>query len=98
MSDNFSDEKKVSPFNTHEPGWVNIELEPHHPEVTVVDQVHGLRDLDLEARAPPKKRLRRCGAKTKVVVGLALVAMLLTGIFVPYVLAINKNRKSKGIQ
>lgn len=97
MSHSKNDEKRSPAFNTDEPGWIDIELEPHRAKATVNDQVHGWTDIDIEARAPPKKRLLRYGTKTKTVVGLALVAMLLTGIFVPMVIAI-RNRGSKGIQ
>lgn len=98
MSDNSINEKKVSAFNTHESGWVNIDLEPRRAEATVIDhQVPAWTGFDLEANALPKKRFWSSGKKSKMVVGTAVAAMVLTGIVVPMVIAI-RNEQSKGIQ
>ena len=97
MSDNSIDQRKVSAFNTHEPGWVNIDLEPRRTEATVIDQVPTWTGSDLEANAPPKKRFWSSGKKSKMFVGTAVAAMVLAGIFVPMVIAI-RNEQSKRIQ
>lgn len=104
MSDKTDDAKKVSAFDTHEPEWVNIALEqrkvdpePHCAKATVVDQIPRRTDLDLEARAPPKKRFWRYGRKAKIFVGVAVVAMLSIAIFVLIAVAVG-NEESKGRQ
>lgn len=104
MPDNNIHEDQVSAFDTHEPGWVNIDLEPRnvdpkprHAKASVVDQVPVWTSFDLEANAPPKKRFWRNGKKTKIVVGIAIAAMALAGIFVPIGIAI-KNHEGEGIQ
>lgn len=94
----------VSTFNTHEPGWVNIDLESrnvepelHRAEATVVDSRPGWTKLDLETQPPPKKRWYSYGLKTKIVVGTALIAMVVIGIAVPMVVTIKSDGR-KGIQ
>lgn len=104
MSGNINnDEKRVSAIDTHEPEWIDIDLgarnidpAPHRAKATVIDQVPGWTNFDLEAGAPPKKRLR-WGSKTKILLGVAVPAMLLVGIFLPMAVAI-RNHKSKGIE
>ena len=103
MPDTSIHEKQVSAFDTHEPDWVNIDLEPRnvdpkprHTKATVIDQVPVWTSIDLEANAPPKKHFWRNSKKTKIVVGIAVAAMVLAGIFVPMGIAI-KNHEDEGI-
>lgn len=91
-------------LNTHEPDWVNIDLEPrnvdpetHRANATVIDQGPGWTSYDLEAQFRPKNRWWHYGKKTKIVVGIAIVAMVVVGIAVPMVVMINE-RHSEGIQ
>lgn len=100
---NNDDKKEVSAFNTHEPGWHeidleprNLHLEPYHAEATVIDQCPGWTNYHLEAQTPPKKRWWRYDV-SKIFVGIAIVAMVVTGIAVPMAVTIYK-RESKGIQ
>ena len=92
MSDSKNNEREVTAFKLNEPGWVNIDLgpravEPHGAKATVLPGWADL-DLDLEARAPPKKPFWRFGKKSKILVGIAISAMLSAGIFVPMVVVI----------
>ncbi|CAF9909863.1 hypothetical protein IMSHALPRED_008491 [Imshaugia aleurites] len=98
MSDhnNNTTEREAPELKTNEPVWVNIDLEPrnvdpnpHSAKATVVDQVPRWSDSDLEARSPSKSRSRRFG--------IALAAMVLTGILAPMVVAI-RNEEAKGEQ
>ncbi|KAF6221025.1 hypothetical protein HO133_002706 [Letharia lupina] len=97
MFDNNNKGKDASAFSTHEPGWVNIDLEPHCAEATVIGQGPGWKNFDLEARTPSKKRLWRGGRTSKIVVGVAVVAMFLTAILVPTVVGVMKG-EGKGKQ
>lgn len=101
-NNNNNNEKQESAFNTPEPGWTDVDLgaskvdpAPHGVKATVIDQGPCWTNFDLEAGSPPKKRLR-CGRKTKILLGIAIPAMILVGIFVPMVVAI-ENEKTKGI-
>ena len=100
---NNNDEKQGSAINTHEPGWTDVDLgaskidpAPHLARAIVIDQGPGWTNFDLEAGTPLKKRLR-CGRKTKILLGIAIPAMILVGIFVPMAVAI-ENEKTKGIE
>lgn len=106
MSDhnNNTTEREAPELKTNEPVWVNIDLEPrnvdpnpHSAKATVVDQVPRWSDSDLEARSPSKSRSRRFGKMSKIFVGIALAAMVLTGILAPMVVAI-RNEEAKGEQ
>lgn len=104
MSDN-NKNTEVSKINTNEAGWVNIDLEPrnvdpepHRAEATVIDPCPGWINFDTEAQTPPKKRGSRYGFKSKIVVGIALVTMVVVGVTVPMVVSINNARSSQGIQ
>lgn len=104
---NNNDDKQPSAFNTHEPGWTDVDLggnkidpAPHGDNVTMIAQGPNWMSFDLEAGtppAPPKRRRLRCGSKTKIILGVAIPAMILIGIFVPMVVAIN-NKETKGIE
>ena len=100
---NNDDKKEVSAFNTHEPGWHEIDLEtrdlhpePYHAKATVIDQCPGWTNHHLEAQTAPKKRWWRYDV-SRIFVGIAIVAMVVTGIAVPMVVMIHR-RESKGIQ
>lgn len=100
---NNNNEKQGPAFNTHEPGWTDVDLgaskvdpAPHGAKATVIDSGPDWTNFDIEAGTPPKKRLR-CGRKTKILLGIAIPAMVLVGIFVPMAVAI-KNEKTKGIE
>lgn len=102
MSDNKNNERKESAVNSNETDWVNIDLGPrtvdpgaHAPRATVVDRVPTWTAFDLEARDPPKKRFWRFGMKSKVLVGIAIAAMVLIGIFVPMVVAIRNSQRRR---
>ena len=102
MSDNNNKNTEVSKFNTNEPGWVNIDLEPrnvdpepHRAEATVIDPCPGWIKYDVEAQTPPKKRGFRYGLKSKIVVGIALVTMAVVGVTVPMVVSINNARRNE---
>ena len=92
MSGINNNKEKVSAFETTEKDdWVNIDLEPRNldrdptrAKATVLGQLPAFTDLlDLEARAPPKQRFWRHGTMSKVLVGIAILAMLSAAIFVP---------------
>ena len=96
---NNNDEKQESA----EPGWTDVDLgaskvnpAPHGAKATVIAQGPGWTNFDLEAGTPSKKRFR-CGSKTKILLGIAIPAMILVGIFVPMVVAI-ENEKMKRIE
>lgn len=100
---NNSDDKQNSAFNTHEPGWTDVDLgaskiDPaaYGAKATIIAQGPNWTNFDLEAGTPPKKRLH-CGRKTKILLGIAIPAIILVGIFVPMVVSI-RNEKSKGIE
>lgn len=87
--------KEDTGLKTDEPNWVNIDLgprnidpDPQRAQVAVIDQVPRWTELDLEAGTPPRKPLPRFGTKSKIIVGIALLAMVVTGICVPMVVAI----------
>ena len=100
MSGNNNDGKG---FDPHESGWVNVDLGPrqvdlesNRTEAVVIGQFPGWTNFDLEGKAPAKKRLWLHKRKSKVVVGIAIVLMLLVGIIVPTVVAI-RNKKDERI-
>lgn len=103
MSDNTYNGKEVPAFSTHEPGWVDIDLGPRNVDpkcrqakATVIGQISRWTDFDVEAAAPSKKRLSRFGKKSMIIVGIGLIAMLLTGTIVPMVVAVRRDQ-GKGI-
>lgn len=80
--------------------WVNIDLEPRNLDkdpTRAKANVPAFTDLlDLEARAPPKQRFCRHGTKSKVLVSIALIAMLSAAIFVPVaVVIIDKENRGR---
>ena len=86
MSGNNKIEKEISDL-------VDVDLEPPKvdPEshrVEVLGQIPGWNSFDLEANAPPKKCLWLYTGRSKIVVGIAIFAMVLIGIIVPTVVAI----------
>ena len=106
MSSNHNnDNEKENDSSAHEQGWDDIALtpckatfEPHHSGDIVIGQGPGWTNFDLEAKAPPppKKRSWLHGGKSKVVIGIAIVAMVVVGVTVPMVVGIKK-AGSKGI-
>ena len=85
-------------FNAHGKGWNDVDLgppnvnpEPHRPEA-IIGQIPGWTNFDLEAKIPPKKRMWLYSKKSKIVVGVAIAAMLLVGILVPTVVAVRDKR------
>ncbi len=103
MSANSKDEKTVSSFDAHEPDWVDVDLGPrrvnsetHHPQPVVLGQGPGWTNFDLESNAPSKKRSWLRNRNSKLVVSLAIIAMLLIATIVPAVVAV-RNGEGEGI-
>ena len=98
---NNNNNDKVSAFEmTEKDNWVNIDLEPRNLDKDPTRAkaiVPAFTDLlDLEARAPPKLRCWRQGTMSKVLVSIALIAMLSAAIFVPVaVVIINKENRGR---
>ena len=101
---NNNNNEKVSAFKTTEKDdWVNIDLEPRNLDrnptggkATVLGLPAFTDLLDLEARAPPKQRFWRHGTTSKVLVSIAIIAMLSAAIFVPIaVMIINKENRGR---
>ena len=91
-------------FDPHASGWVDVDLgprkvdpEPNRVEAVIIAQFPGWTNFDLEGKAPAKKRLWLHKRKSKLVVGIAIVLMLLVGIIVPTVVAI-RNKKDERIR
>ena len=91
-------------FDPYRPGWVDVDLGPpkidlesHRAEAVVIGQFPGWTNFDLEGKAPAKKRLWLHKRKSKVVVGIAIVLMLLVGIIVPTVVA-TRNKEDERIR
>ena len=107
MSGGNNDMKEVSACNTHSTrstNWVDIDLgprkvdtEPYIPKSIVIGQVPRWSNFELESNAPRKKRLWLRSNASKIVVGVAIIAMLLIGIIVPTAVAVAKG-KGKGVQ
>ena len=102
MSGN-NNKKEEKDSSAHEQDWVDVALtpckanfEPHRAEGVLIGQGAGWTNFDLEAKSPPKKRSWLHGRKSKVVIGLAIVAMVVVGITVPMVVEI-RNARGKGI-
>ena len=96
--------KEASAFNTHEEGWTDVDLElrkidteTQRPEATIIGQGLNWTNFDLEDQTPPKKHWWRHGRKSKIVIAVALVAMVVIAITVPTIVAV-RNDGSKGIQ
>ena len=98
---NNNDNEKVSAVEmTEKDNWVNIDLEPRNLDkdpTRAKATVPAFTDLlDLEARAAPKQRFWRHGTMSKVLVSIALIAMLSAAIFVPVaVVIINKENRGR---
>ena len=93
----------MSSFDAHEPDWVDVDLGPrrvnsetHHPQPVVLGQGPGWTNFDLESNAPSKKRSWLRNRNSKLVVSLAIIAMLLIATIVPAVVAV-RNGEGEGI-
>ena len=69
-------------------------FDPRPPEGIVIGQGPGWTNFDLEAEAPPPKK--RSWLHVKVVIGVAVVAIVVVGVTVPMVIGI-RNAGGKGI-
>ena len=97
---NHNKNEKVSAYEmTEKDNWVNIDLEPRNldkdPTRAKATVPAFTELLDLEARAAPKHRFWRHGTMSKVLVSIALIAMLSAAIFVPVAVVII-NRENRG--
>ena len=94
--------KEEKDSTAHEQRWDDVALtpckatfEPHRAEGVIIGQGAGWTNFDLEAKAPPKKHSWFHGRKSKIVIGVAIVAMVVVGITVPMVVGI-RMREAKG--
>ena len=104
MSSNDNNKKKQEKDSSaHNQGWDDVALtpckanfEPRRAEGVLIGQGANWTNFDLEAEAPLKKRSWLHGRKSKIVIGIAIVAMVVVGITVPMVVGI-RNAGGKGI-
>ena len=96
-NNNINNIKEEKDSSAQEHTWDDVALtpckatfEPHRAEAVLIGQGPGWTNFDLEADAPPKKRSWLYGKKSKVAVGIAIVAMVVVGITVPMVVEIRK--------
>ena len=102
-NNNNNNNREEKDSTAHEQRWDEVVLtpckatfEPHRAEGVRIGQGPGWTNFDLEAEAPPpKKRSWFHGKKSKIVIGIAIVAMVVVGITVPMVVGI-KTREAKG--
>lgn len=78
-----SNNREGKDSSAHEQGWDDVALtpckatfQPHRAEGVLIGQGAGWTNFDLEAEAPPKKRSWFYGRKSKIVIGIAIVAMV----------------------
>ncbi len=93
----------MSSFSAHEPDWIDVDLGPRkvnsetrHTQAVVLGHGPGWTNFDLEANAPSKKRSWLRNGNSKLVVSLAIIAMLLIATVVPAVVAV-RNGEGEGI-
>ena len=102
-NNNNNNNKEEKDSIAHEQHWDDVALtplkanfEPHPAEGVIIGQGVGWTNFDLEAEAPPKKRSWLYSRKSKIIIGIAIAAMIVVGITVPMVLGV-RNAGGKGI-
>ena len=100
-NNNNNNNKKGTDSGAHDQVWDDVALtpckatfEPRPAEAIVIAQGPAWTNFDLEAKAPPKKQ--RSWLHAKVIIGIAIAAIVAVGVTVPMVVGI-KNAGSKGI-
>ena len=102
-NNNINNNKEEKDSSAHEQRWDDVALtprkanfEPHRAEGILIGQGPGWTNFDLEAEAPPKKRSWLYNRKSKIVIGIAIAAMIVVAITVPMVVGV-RNAGGKGI-